>query len=77
VLVCQKNGDTIPKEWYYTKSIGNYNFIYSYPERWRDWPDETRQPTFRYGAKSCRIYSWKMRGDRINEPSLNKRGLSL
>jgi len=29
---------------------------------------------FRYGAKSCRINSWKMRGDNKNEPSLEKEG---
>src|SRR5690606_42053141 len=37
----------------------------SYPERWRDWPDETRQPSAAIrgnGANSCRAQRfWQMR----------------
>ena len=45
----------------------------SYPERWRDWPDETRQPfgENRIGANSCRsVVFWKIRAPTVHKGPL-------
>jgi hypothetical protein len=37
--------DPWPRPWYFAYQFNKFT---SYPEWWRDWPDETRQPRLRW-----------------------------